>query len=98
MAVASTIIRHEAQLRQATAQINQAKSIINSSSKACDQAAQQLLASWEGDSADAFAAEQLNFKSWWEKMIEVITEVVSAVETINTGYSTLDETIKGIIK
>ena len=51
-----TILRHEAQLRQVSAQIRQANSIIDSAKKGADAAAEQLAANWEGDARDAFVA------------------------------------------
>ncbi len=93
----ATIMRHEAQLRQASRQISQAKSIIDSSSKACDAAAMALLASWEGAAADAFRAEQLNFKNWITKMLEVIQEVITFVDKANSAYSNVDDIVKNLI-
>ena len=93
-----TILRHEAQLRQVSAQIRQANSIIDSAKKGADAAAEQLAANWEGDARDAFVAEQLKTKAWWEQMIQVINEIAATIDKVNSAYSNVEETVSNIIK
>lgn len=97
MALASIVMRHEAQLRRASAQIREARSVINDASNGMNSAAEALLGSWEGDAANAFAMEQLGFKSWVQKMIAVIEEIVSVIDSANDAYSNIDEQVKSMI-
>ena len=59
----ATIMRHEAQLRQVSAQINQANEIIRSTKESCKSAAEELAQNWSGDARDAFVAEQVKATS-----------------------------------
>jgi WXG100 family type VII secretion target len=98
MVALTTIMRHEAQLRQVSAQIRQANSIIDSAKKGCEAAASELAANWEGEARDAFVAEQLNAKTWLEKMIEIINELVNLIDKVNSAYSNVEQTVSGLIK
>lgn len=94
----STIMRHEAQLRQVSAQIRQANEIIRSSKEGCKQAAEALAQNWSGDARDAFVAEQLKATSWLEKMIAIIGEIVSTIDKINSTYTNVEQTVSSMIK
>lgn len=98
MATLSTIMRHEAQLRQVAAQIREANSIITEAKQGAEAAATELAANWEGDARDAFVEEQLNAKTWIEKMIEIITEMVNTIDRINTSYTDVDQTVADLIR
>ncbi len=97
MPTLATIMRHEAQLRQVAAQIRQANSIIKSAKQGAEAAAAELASNWEGAARDAFVAEQLKAKSWLEKMIEVVEEMVTAIDKINSNYSNVDQAVKNLI-
>ena len=96
--LASTIMRHEAQLRQVSAQIRQANQIISEAKDACNAAAEELAANWEGDAREAFVAEQLHAKSWLEQMISIIGELITAIDRINDTYTNVDSTIANSIR
>ena len=98
MPTLATIMRHEAQLRQVSAQIRQANSIITSAKHGAEAAASELAANWEGSARDAFVAEQLKAKSWLEKMIQVIEEMVTTIDKVNSAYSTVDNEVTNLIK
>ena len=94
----TTIMRHEAQLRQVSAQIRQANDIIRQTKDGCKSAAQDLANNWSGDARDAFVAEQLKATTWLEKMIEIIREMVDTIDKVNNSYSTVEQTVSNIIK
>ncbi len=98
MVAISTIMRHEAQLRQVSQQIRQANSIIDSASKGAEAAAQELAANWSGDARDAFVAEQVKAKTWWQQMIQIIGEIVTTIDKVNSTYSTVEQTVSNLIK
>ena len=97
MVALSTIMRHDAQHRQVAAQIREANSIIDSASKGAEAAAQELCSNWAGDARDAFLAEQVKAKSWWEQMIQIIAELASTIDKVNSAYSTAEQTVKDTI-
>ena len=94
----TTIMRHEAQLRQVSAQITQANEIIRQCKESCKNAAEQLAANWSGDAREAFVAEQSMATSWLDKMIGIIGELISTIDKVNNSYSTIEQTVSGIIK
>ncbi|MBR3738842.1 MAG: WXG100 family type VII secretion target [Clostridia bacterium] len=98
MAALSTIMRHEAQLRQVAAQIREANSIIADAKAGAEAAATELAGNWEGEARDAFVQEQLNAKTWIEKMIEIIAEMVNTINNINTSYTNVDQTVADMIR
>ena len=98
MPTLATIMRHEAQLRQVSAQIRQANDTINSVKQGVEAAANDLASKWEGAARDAFVAEQLHAKTWLEKMIGVIGEMISTIDKVNAAYSTVDKTVSDLIK
>lgn len=98
MAAISTIMRHEAQLRRVAAQIREANSIITEAKQGAESAATELASNWEGEARDAFVQEQLNAKSWIEKMIVIVNEMVNTIDTINTSYTNVDESIASLIR
>ena len=94
----TTIMRHEAQLRQVSAQIRQANDIIRQTKDGCKSAAEQLAANWEGAAKDAFVAEQVKSTSWLEKMIGIIGEMINTIDKINSTYSSVEQTVSNLIK
>ena len=98
MTVIGTIVRHEAQLLQVSAQIREANSIIRESKEACKAAARELADNWTGSARDAFVAEQLEATTWLEKMIEIVGEMGSVLEKVNSTYNNVEQTVSGIIK
>ena len=94
----STIMRHEAQLRQVSAQIRQANEIIRNTKESCKSAASELAQNWSGDARDAFVAEQLKATTWLEKMIAIIGEMVSTIDKVNQTYSTVEQQVSSMIK
>lgn len=98
MPTLATIMRHEAQLRQVSAQIRQANSIITSAKQGAEAAASELASNWEGSARDAFVAEQLKAKSWLEKMIQIVEEMVTTIDKVNSAYSTVDSAVTNLIK
>lgn len=98
MVTVATIMRHEAQLRQVSAQIRQANDTINSVKQGVEAAANDLASKWEGEARDAFVAEQLNAKTWLEKMIGIIGEMISTIDKVNAAYSNVDKTVSDLIK
>ena len=94
----ATIMRHEAQLRQVSAQINQANEIIRSTKESCKSAAEELAKKWSGDARDAFVAEQVNATSWLEKMIAIIAELSSTIDKVNQTYSNVEQQVSNLIK
>ncbi len=94
----ATIMRHEAQLRQAAGMLSQANSVIESAKKGCEAAATQLAANWEGSARDAFVAEQIKAKSWLEQMIQIIREISSTIDKINSKYTDVEHTVSSLIK
>lgn len=93
----SIIMRHEAQLRQVAEQIQQANTIIDGAKKGMESAAADLAANWEGAARDAFVEEQLNTKTWLEMMIQIIQEMVSTINKINSSYTDVDQKVKDLI-
>lgn len=89
-------MRHEAQLRRVSAQIREANSIITEAKQGAESAATELASNWEGDARDAFVEEQLNAKNWIETMIEVVNDLVNTIDTINTCYTNMDETVSNL--
>lgn len=98
MPAISTIMRHEAQLRQVSQQIRQANSIIDSARKGAEAAATELASNWSGDARDAFVAEQVKAKTWWEQMIKIIDEFIVTIDKVNSTYSTVEQTVSNLIK
>ncbi len=98
MVTLATIMRHEAQLRQVSAQIREANSIIDSAKKGCEAAAKELASNWAGDARDAFVAEQLRAQSWLEKMISIISEMVATIDKVNNQYTNVEQTVANLIK
>ena len=98
MVAISTIMRHEAQLRQVSAQISQANEIIRNTKEGCKAAANELANNWSGDARDAFVAEQLKATTWLEKMIAIIGEMISTIDKVNSTYSSVEQTVSNIIK
>ncbi len=94
----ATIMRHEAQLRQVSAQINQANEIIRSTKESCKSAAEELAQNWSGDARDAFVAEQVKATSWLEKMIAIIAELSSTIDKVNQTYSNVEQQVSNLIK
>lgn len=93
----ATILRHEAQLRQASREIKEARGIIDDASKAANQAAEALLANWEGSAADAFAREQLGFRNWVQVMVGLIEQIVGFIDSANDAYSQVDAEVANMI-
>jgi WXG100 family type VII secretion target len=91
-------MRHEAQLRQVSAQINQANEIIRSTKESCKSAAEELAQNWSGDARDAFVAEQVKATSWLEKMIAIIAELSSTIDKVNQTYSNVEQQVSNLIK
>jgi WXG100 family type VII secretion target len=91
-------MRHEAQLRQVSAQINQANEIIRSTKESCKSAAEELAQYWSGDARDAFVAEQVKATSWLEKMIAIIAELSSTIDKVNQTYSNVEQQVSNLIK
>ena len=98
MLTAATIMSHEAQLRQVSAQINQANEIIRTTKESCKSAAEALAQNWSGDARDAFVAEQVKATSWLEKMIAIIAELSSTIDKVNQTYSNVEQQVSSIIK
>lgn len=98
MPAISTIMRHEAQLRQVSQQIRQANTIIDSANKGAEAAAAELASNWAGDARDAFVAEQIKAKSWLDQMIKIIEEIVVTIDKVNSTYSTVEQTVSNLIK
>ena len=96
--LASTIMRHEAQLRQVSAQIREANSIIEQAKKGCEAAAEKLGAKWAGDARDAFMAEQVKAKTWIEQMIQIVHEMVSTLDQVLSKYNAVEESVSNLIK
>ena len=94
----ATIMRHEAQLRQVSAQIREANSIIRDTKEGCKTAAEELANNWTGEARDAFVAEQLKATTWLEKMIQIIDELGSIIDKVNSTYSTVEQTVSNLIK
>lgn len=94
----TTIMRHEAQLRQVASQINQANEIIRQTKDGCKAAAERLANNWEGDAREAFVSEQLKATTWLEKMIEIIREIVNTIDKVNNSYSSVEQTVSSMIK
>ena len=98
MPTIATIMRHEAQLRQVSAQISEANAIIRETKEGCKSAASELANNWSGSARDAFVAEQLKATTWLEKMIEIINELSSTISKVNSTYSTVEQTVSNLIK
>jgi WXG100 family type VII secretion target len=93
----STILRHEAQLRQVAAQLREANSIIESAKAGAESAATELASNWEGDARDAFVAEQVRAKTWITQMISIVLEISVTIDRINSQYTDLEANVTQII-
>lgn len=69
----------------------------NLAEKNCDAAAQELLAQWKGDAAEAFRAEQEQFKNWSIDMLKVVQEFFRIVNSIIQKYQEMEDTVRGKI-
>lgn len=98
MPTLATIMRHEAQLRQVSAEIRQASSIIDEARKGAEAAANDLAANWAGSARDAFVAEQAKTKTWWDAILDVISEIVDTIDKVNSAYTAVEETVTNLIK
>ena len=98
MIAAATIMRHEAQLRQVSAQIREANEIIRQTKEGCKKAADVLAQNWSGDARDAFVAEQQRSTSWLEQMIAIIGEVINTIDKVNQTYSNVEQQVSNLIK
>ena len=52
--------------------------------------AQQLGASWEGDSQVAFMAEQQKANEWYKRMVEIVNTYVSSLQNAARIYQEAD--------
>ena len=86
------------QMHGASGKIARAVADFQQAARQVLQCAEALGASWEGDSHEAFIAEQRHANEWYNRMMEIVNEYVATINTAADDYQAADDSAASIIR